>query len=65
MEVARLGGEFAAAAGLHYTTDTAMPDSSLVFDLHQSSQQCLILNPLKEARDRTHVAMDTSWVPFH
>ena len=33
-------------------------------DLHRSSQQCQILNPLKEARDRTHVLMDTSWIHF-
>ena len=33
--------------------------------LHHSSQQCQILNPLSEARDRTHVLMDPSQVPFH
>ena len=27
---------------------------------HRSSWQCLILNPLSEARDRTHILMDTS-----
>uniref|UniRef100_A0A8D0T181 Serine/threonine-protein kinase RIO1 n=1 Tax=Sus scrofa TaxID=9823 RepID=A0A8D0T181_PIG len=38
-----------------YTTATAMPDPSHVYDLHHSSQQHQILNPLSEARDRTCV----------
>ena len=32
---------------------TAMPDPSHVCDLHQSSWQRQILNPLSEARDQT------------
>ena len=40
-----------------------MPDPSHVCDLHHSSWQCQILNPLSEARDRSHVLMDTNW--FH
>ena len=36
---------------LVYTTATAMPDWSHVCNLHHSSQQCQILNPLREARD--------------
>ena len=36
-----------------YTTATATSDLNLVFDLYHSSQQCRILNPLSEARDRT------------
>ena len=47
-----------------YTTATAMQDLSCVFDLHHSSQQCRILNPLNEARDRTHILMDTSEIRF-
>lgn len=35
---------------------------SLVWDLYHHSQQCQILNPLSEARDRAQVLMDTSWV---
>ena len=34
-----------------YTTDIATQDLSHVFDLHHSSQQCLILNPLSKARN--------------
>ena len=30
-------------------------------DLHYSSRQCRILNPLSKVRDRTHV-LNTSWV---
>ena len=32
-------------------TATAMPDLSLVFDLYHGSQQCWILNPLREDKD--------------
>ena len=42
----------AVAAGLH-TTATATLDPSRIFDLHHSSRQCQILNPLSKARDRT------------
>ena len=52
-----------------YTTATAtattMWDPSLIFNLHHSSQQCRIFNPLREARDRTPVLMDTSQVHYH
>ena len=41
---------------------TAMPDPSQVCDLHHSSWQCWILNPLSEARDRTSILMDTSQI---
>ena len=34
---------------------TAVSDLSHVFDLHYSSQQCWILNPLSGARDQTHI----------
>ena len=39
----------AVATGLHH--NTATPDPSRVCDLHHSSGQCQILNPLSEARD--------------
>ena len=47
-----------------YTTATAMPDPNHVWDLHQSSRQCWILNPPNKARDWTHILMDTSQAPY-
>ena len=48
-----------------YATATAMQDLSQVCDLHHSSQQCQILNPLTEARDQTRILTDTSWFCYH
>ena len=45
-----------------YATATASWDPSPICDLHHSSLQCQILNPLSEARDGTHILMDTSQV---
>ena len=50
MEVLKLGVELELQLPA-YTTATAMPDLSHVFDLPHSSQHCQILNPLSEARD--------------
>ena len=50
---------------LAYATATATLDLSHVCDLHHSSGQHQILNPLREARDRTHVLMNISWVHYH
>ena len=36
-----------------YTIATATRDPSHICDLHHSSQQCWILNPLSEAKDGT------------
>ena len=36
-----------------------MPDLSCISNLHHSSQQCQILNLLSDARDWTHILMDT------
>ena len=41
-----------------------MQDLSHICDLHRSSQQHQILDPLSDARDRTHILMDSSWVCF-
>ena len=59
MEVPRLG----VASELQLlacTTATATWDPSRVCKLHHSSHQCQILNPLSEARDQTHILMNTS-----
>ena len=53
MEVPRLGVEL------------ELPNSSHVFDLHHSSWQRWILNPLKEAMAWICVLMDTSRVHYH
>ena len=47
-----------------YTTTTATQDLSSVCDLRHSSRQHRILNPLSEARDRTHNLMVTSQICF-
>ena len=44
------------------TTATATPDLSRVYNLHHSSRQRWILNPLSEARDWTNILMDPSLV---
>ena len=61
MEVPKLGGELELQL-LAYTTATAMQDPNHIFDLHLSSQQCWISNPLNKARDQTHILMDPSQV---
>ena len=55
------GGIVAAAASIHQAI--AMHDPRHVCDLHHSSRQCWI--PQIEARDRTHVLMNTSWVHYY
>ena len=63
MEVPRLRVELKLQP-LAYTTAIASRDPSCVCNPHHSSQQCQILNPLSEARDRTCGLMDTSQVRF-
>ena len=57
------GWSRAVAAGLQHTT--TIQDLSHVCDLHHSSQQCRILNPLSKARDQVFVLMDTSQICYH
>ena len=61
VEVPRLG-ELQLPA---YTTVTAVLDPSLVCNLHHSSWPRQILNPLSEARDRTCILTDTSFLLRH
>ena len=61
MEVPRLGVKSESSA---CTTATETPDSSHISDLHHNSQQRWIPDPLSEARDWTHILMDTSQICF-
>ena len=42
-----------------YISATATRAPSCICDLHHSLGQCWILNPLVEARDRTHILTET------
>ena len=55
-------GQFGAVAT---GTTTAMPDLSHVCDLHHSSEQHWILNPLSKARDQICFLMDAGQIHFH
>ena len=64
VEVPRLGVKSELLL-LAYTTATATSDLSLACDLHRSSRQRGILNPLSKGRDQTPVFMDTCQVHHH
>ena len=55
----------AVASGVAYTIVAATRDPSRTCNLHHSSRQCQIPNPLSKARDQTYVLMDTSQIHFH
>ena len=58
MEAPRLG----VKSELHlpaYTTATAMPDLSHIFELHHNLWQHQILNLLRKASDLTYIFKDT------
>ena len=63
MEVPRLGAELELQL-LAYTTATAMQNPRHICNLHCSTQQHRILNPLSEARDQISI-MDISQVRYH
>ena len=63
MEVPRLGVESAVWLPA-YITATAMLEPRRVCDLHHSSWQRWILNPLSDARDQTCILMDVSQIHF-
>ena len=48
----------ASAAGLHHNGGSKLH----ICDLHHSSWQCRILNPLSESRDRTCILVDPSLI---
>ena len=64
MEVPRLGVELELQLSA-YTTATPTWDPSCICNLHHSSWQCRILNPLSEDRDWIPFLMDTSWFRYH
>jgi len=61
MEVPRLGVQLELEL-LATATATATPDPRRDCNLHHSSQQHQILNPLSKGRDRTRNLMVPSWV---
>ena len=64
MKVPRLGVKLELELPA-YTTAAATRDPSCICNLHQSSRQCWIPDPLCEARDQTCILMDTSQICFH
>ena len=63
MEVPRLGVQLELLL-LAYARATATRDLNCICDLHHSSQQRQILNPLNEARDRTRNLMVPTQICF-
>ena len=61
MEISRLGLESELQLPA-YTSATATPDLSCIFELHCSSWQHQILDPLNEARGQTRILKETSLV---
>ena len=64
IEVPRLGGKSELQLP-NYTRAIAAWDLSRIFNLHHSSGQFQIPNPLREDKDGTHILMDTSQIRFH
>ena len=64
MEVPRIGVKLELQLPA-YATATAMQDLSFVCDLHHSSQQGQMLNPLIEASDQASNLMIPSRIRFH
>ena len=64
IEVPRLGVESELQLPA-YATATATQDPSCVCDLHHSSWQHQILDPLSEPRNQTCVLMNASQICFH
>ena len=61
-EVPRLGVQSELQLSAHATATQGL---SCICDLHHSSRQRWILNPLNEARDQMRNLMVPSWVHFH
>ena len=63
MEVPRLGVESDCSCQ-PTPQPQATHNSRYICNLHHSSQQCRMLNPLRGARDGIRILMDASWVRF-
>ena len=63
MKVPRLGVKVEVQLPA-YPTATEIQGPSYVWNLHHSSWQYRILNPLSETRDWTYILMDTSQVRY-
>ena len=64
MKVPRLGVESELQLPT-YSTVTATQDPSCICNLHHSSRQCQIPDPLSKAKDQNCGLMDTSQIRFH
>ena len=62
MEVPRLGVKSELQLPAYATATATVLDPSHICDLHPSSQQRQILNPLNKARDGTQNLMVPSWI---
>ena len=51
------------ASAEDYATATATADRSQICNLRHSLRWCQILNPLREARDQTHILAETTLGP--
>ena len=66
MEIPRLEIQWELQLPAYATaTATATQDPSHICDLHHSSWQGQIVNPLRDARDWTRNLMFPSWIRFH
>ena len=63
MEVPRIGVKSELQL-LACNIATVMQDPRHICDLHHSSWQCRILNPLSKTRDGTCVLVDATQIPF-
>ena len=66
MEVPKARGHIgSAAASLHHNDGISTWDQSCICDLHRAAHgNARSFNPPREARDRTHMLMDTSQVLY-